>query len=115
MSKRIGIVAARSKPEAADLGKRITDWLRDNGHEPIRETEIGATADNVDAVIVLGGDGLIMRDANDYPNLPLLGINFGTVGFLALVEQQDWQAAVAALAIGDFSIVVSATVRKSAW
>lgn len=113
MSKRIGIVAARSKPEAADLGKRIADWLRDSGHEPIRETEIGATADNVDAVIVLGGDGLMMRAANAYPDLPLLGINFGKVGFLALVEQQDWQAAVAALARGDFSIEESSTLQAT--
>ncbi len=113
MSKRIGIVAARSKPEAADLGKRIADWLRDSGHEPIPEPEIGSDADSIDAIVVLGGDGLMMRAANAYPNLPLLGINFGKVGFLAHVEQQDWQVAVAALARGDFSIEESSTLQAT--
>ena len=113
MSKRIGIVAARSKPEAADLGKRIADWLRDSGHEPIPEPEIGIEADSIDAIVVLGGDGLMMRAANIYPNLPLLGINFGKVGFLAHVEQQDWQAAVAALAHGDFTIEESSTLQAT--
>ncbi len=113
MSKRIGIVAARSKPEAADLGKRITDWLRDSGHEPIPEPAIGIEADSIDAIVVLGGDGLMMRAANAYPNLPLLGINFGKVGFLAHVEQQDWQVAVAALARGDFSIEESSTLQAT--
>lgn len=113
MSKRIGIVAARSKPEAADLGKRIADWLRDSGHEPIPEPEIGIEADSIDAIVVLGGDGLMMRAANAYPNLPLLGINFGKVGFLAHVEQQDWQVAVAALARGDFSIEESSTLQAT--
>ena len=41
----------------------------------------GASAD---AIVVLGGDGLMMRVANHYPDRPLLGINFGKVGFLAL-------------------------------
>ncbi|MDQ4098985.1 MAG: NAD(+)/NADH kinase [Chloroflexota bacterium] len=113
MSKRIGIVAARSKPEAADLGKRIADWLRDSGHQPIPEREIGIEADSIDAIVVLGGDGLMMRAANIYPNLPLLGINFGKVGFLAHVEQQDWQAAVAALAHGDFTIEESSTLQAT--
>jgi NAD+ kinase len=114
VSKRIGIVAARSKPEAADLGARIAEWLRSHGHEAVPEPEIDDPArDDVDAIVALGGDGLMMRAANAYPDVPLLGINFGKVGFLALVEQQDWQTALAALARGDFTIEESSTLQAT--
>ena len=56
----------------------------------------------MDAIVVLGGDGLMMRAANAYPDVPLLGINFGKVGFLALVERRQWREALAALVEGKF-------------
>jgi NAD+ kinase len=114
LSKRYGIIAALSKPEAKDLGDEISTWLVDLGHEAIPEADLSAhgTAD-VDAVIVLGGDGLMMRSANVYPDIPLLGINFGKVGFLALVEQQDWVTAVRKLIDGDFSVETSSTLEAT--
>ena len=48
-------------------------------------------------LLVLGGGGLIIKNANSYPEVPLLGINFGNVGFLALIERRDWQRAIDAL------------------
>lgn len=114
MSKRIGIVAARSKPEATDLGDRITRWLEGHGHRPVPEHLMTEPArKDVDAIVALGGDGLMMRAANAYPDVPLLGINFGKVGFLALVEQQDWEAALAALVRDDFSIEDSSTLQAT--
>jgi NAD+ kinase len=114
LSKRYGIIAALSKPEAKDLGDEISAWLTDRGHEAIPEADLSAhgTAD-VDAVIVLGGDGLMMRSANVYPDIPLLGINFGKVGFLALVEQQDWVTAVSKLIQGEFSVETSSTLEAT--
>lgn len=111
---RYGIVAALSKPEAERLGMEIVGWLRDKGHEPVSEADLSAhgTAE-VDAVIVLGGDGLMMRSANVYPDVPLLGINFGKVGFLALVEQQDWVTALEKLLTGDFSVETSSTLEAN--
>lgn len=114
VSKRIGIVAARSKPEATDLGARIADWLRAHGHQPVLEQGIAdAARADLDAIVALGGDGLMMRAANAYPDVPLLGINFGKVGFLALVEQQDWPSALSALTRGDFSIEESSTLQAT--
>jgi len=114
VSKRYGIVAARSKPEAEHLGSTIANWLSRHGHTPITEAELTThgTA-SIDAVVVLGGDGLMMRAANVYPDIPLLGINFGKVGFLALVEQQDWRAAVEALVSGKYDIESSSTLSAS--
>lgn len=114
MAKRYGIVAALSKPEASHLGDRIADWLRDRGHVPVPEEELNVEGSaSIDAVVVLGGDGLMMRAANAYPDIPLLGINFGKVGFLALVEQQDWQTAMSSLISGQFEIEESSTLQAT--
>ena len=108
--KRVGIIAARSKAEARELGLHVADWLVERGVEPVIEEELLA-GEPADAVVVLGGDGLMMRAANMLPDMPLLGINFGKVGFLALVEQADWQAALEALLGGAYRIQDGATLE----
>ena len=108
--KRVGIIAARSKAEARELGLHVADWLVERGVEPVVEEGLLA-GEPADAVVVLGGDGLMMRAANMLPDMPLLGINFGKVGFLALVEQADWQAALEALLGGAYRIQDGATLE----
>ncbi len=109
--QHIGVVAALSKPEAEKLGLEIAAWLDQHGHTPVTEQELTTSGvAGIDALVVLGGDGLMMRAANSYPDVPLLGINFGKVGFLALVEQRDWESAVTALIAGEFTIEQSSTL-----
>ena len=108
---RFGLVAARSKAEAGELATEVADWLTIRGCIVLPEHELAADAgQSVDAIIVLGGDGLMMRAANAYPDVPLLGINFGNVGFLALVERRDWRTALEALVEGRFTIQEGATL-----
>ena len=102
---RIGLVAARSKDEAGDLATEIADWLRAHDREVVPEDALGADGGrSAAAIVVLGGDGLMMRAANAYPDVPLLGINFGKVGFLALVERRNWRRALEALIAGRFAV-----------
>jgi NAD+ kinase len=114
MSQRLGIVAALSKPEAEALGSTIAGWLRERGHVPVSEAELNTTGvADIDAIIVLGGDGLMMRAANSYPDVPLFGINFGKVGFLALVEQKDWETALKLFLDGKYQIEESSTLQAA--
>jgi NAD+ kinase len=107
----VGIVAAHSKDEAAALAVEIEAWLRGGGCEVVREPALtGEQLANVDAIVVLGGDGLMMRSAKAYPGVPLLGINFGKVGFLAMVERTDWTVALEMLLAGNFTIEEGATL-----
>ena len=107
----MGLVAARSKAEASMLATAVAAWLQQAGREVVSEAALLADRGaSVDAIVVLGGDGLMMRAANAYPDVPLLGINFGNVGFLALVERRDWEVALTALIAGDFSIQEGATI-----
>jgi len=111
VTRRIGLVAARSKDEANDLAGDVRAWLVARGCEVVPEDLLGSgSSTTVEAIVVLGGDGLMMRAANSYPDTPLLGINFGKVGFLALVEQRDWQDALAALVDGRFTVQAGATL-----
>jgi NAD+ kinase len=112
--KSVGLVAAFSKDEAETLAVDISAWLIARGIEVVGEGDLQSVKEpGVDAIVVLGGDGLMMRAANAYPDVPLLGINFGNVGFLALVERRDWQAAVQALIEGRYQIEEGATLSAA--
>ncbi|MCC6705601.1 MAG: NAD(+)/NADH kinase [Thermomicrobiales bacterium] len=111
MPHKFGLVAAFSKPEASELADDITVWLEARDCAVIPESELTSNAAHeVDAIVVLGGDGLMMRAANAYPDTPLLGINFGKVGFLALVERADWEFALNALLAHDYKVEVGSTL-----
>jgi len=47
------------------------------------------STEEVDGILVLGGDGTLIQAARDTVNrrIPLLGINLGTLGYLAEIEK----------------------------
>jgi NAD+ kinase len=84
------------------------------GADVVLEDQLGrGDLEGVDAIVVLGGDGLMMRAANAFPGIPLLGINFGNVGFLALVERRDWPHAIGALLSGEYVIQEGPTLQAT--
>lgn len=70
------------------------------------ETDVSWITDDTDCVIVLGGDGTIIRAATDLctKEIPILGINLGTLGFLAEIERQDVIPALDSLLEEDIQI-----------
>ena len=65
-----------------------------------------APLDGCELVVVLGGDGTILRAAEVVrgSEVPLLGVNLGHVGFLAESEREDLAEAVGRLAGGRFEV-----------
>jgi NAD+ kinase len=61
----------------------------------------------VDLVVVLGGDGSILRTARwmGYEQTPVLGVNLGTLGFLADFSRAEVEAALDEIAAGRFRLV----------
>lgn len=59
-----------------------------------------------DIVIVLGGDGTMLRAARDFveEEIPLLGVNLGSLGYLAEVEKANVEVALEKLINNDFFI-----------
>lgn len=66
----------------------------------------GVDADELELVIVLGGDGTILRAAELVRgcSAPLLGINLGHVGFLAESERDDLDVAVHRALTRDYTV-----------
>ena len=106
------IVPARGKADSHELAPRIHAWLRERGRATIDEAAIRA-GEPADALVALGGDGLMMRMAHSFPGTPLLGINFGKVGFLAKVERDNWREALDAVVSGQYTIEESSTLNAS--
>ncbi|HEV2527594.1 MAG TPA: NAD(+)/NADH kinase [Thermomicrobiales bacterium] len=110
----VGFVVAESKQSAAGLADDIQTFLREHDYAIVDEATLNRGHFGLlEAIIVLGGDGLMMRCANRYPNIPILGINFGKVGFLASVEQRDWREALGAFVSGQFQVEEGSTLAAS--
>ena len=102
MSRKIILVLHPSRPEAHALAQEVVENLRSNGIEVLSSTQVplvGITrceeADlskevkSCELVLVLGGDGTILRGAEiaHSIDIPVLGINLGHVGFLAQIKR----------------------------
>jgi NAD+ kinase len=62
--------------------------------------------DDMECAIVLGGDGTMIQAANNliHKEIPILGVNLGTLGFLTGVEKQDIIPALDQLVEGNYTI-----------
>ena len=80
----------------------VSDVINDYDGIVIKEEYIA----DAKAVIVIGGDGTMLRAAaglGDH-DIPLLGINLGTIGFLTEVEVSNLYDALDRLLSGDFNV-----------
>lgn len=61
---------------------------------------------DVDCILVLGGDGTLLQAARDIiqRDIPLLGINLGTLGYLAEIEEAGMEAALDQLLEGRYEV-----------
>jgi NAD+ kinase len=100
--RQVAVVPASDKQEALDFAPVVARWLERRGIEVVHEKDLTGGG-SADALVALGGDGLMMHMANRFPDIPILGINFGTVGFLAMVERASWEDILEHLVQGDYS------------
>lgn len=65
---------------------------------------VDAASGHPDAIVVLGGDGTMLSAVHRFPGIPLLGLNLGSLGYLASVEEMRFDDAIRALAEGRFAV-----------
>ena len=117
MLKRIGIAVGKNKDMDYRHTRIIVEKLLANGFEVILSPEVKASInldtiqsesvfDEADFIICVGGDGTFLKAARDaYAlKLPVLGINKGTVGFLAEVEPGEIESALEKVMAGEYKI-----------
>ncbi|MEO5576082.1 MAG: NAD(+)/NADH kinase [Gaiellaceae bacterium] len=92
------------KPQAIGSAlARLADVAREAGVElqqdPDAETD-------VDIAVVLGGDGTMLRALARYlgTGVPVIGVNFGRVGFLASIKRNDLESGLARVFAGDYRV-----------
>lgn len=70
-------------------------------------------AEGVDVVVVLGGDGTLLRAAEIArpQGVPLLGVNLGHIGFLAEAEREDLDVVIERLFAGRLDVEERMTVE----
>lgn len=92
------LLAARGHATACRLAAR-DDW----GEGRSRQDGLP----RADLVVVLGGDGSMLRTARwlGYEQVPVLGVNLGTLGFLADFSRDEVADALDAIAAGRFRLV----------
>ncbi|HWH25170.1 MAG TPA: NAD kinase [Pseudolysinimonas sp.] len=73
---------------------------------PLALLGVDVAIDDLEVVIVLGGDGTILRAAEltRGSTVPLLGVNLGHVGFLAEAERHNLDATVARVLARDYEV-----------
>ena len=103
---RVAFHVNRDKPGADAVRARLAAFAQSVGLEVIKGFKGLKDTSGLDglAVVVLGGDGTMLSAVHRYPGVPLLGLNLGSLGYLAAVEEPRFEDAVRALARGEFVI-----------
>lgn len=109
----VAFVAHREITAAHDLARDTIDWLRSEGHDawmPAAEARVldlpdlsgERTTASADLVVCLGGDGTMLHAVKliDGEPVPLLGVNFGRLGYLTEVEVDQIRDALERFALG---------------
>ena len=91
---------------------QATATLVEHPGEALPVTEIAAAAD---LLIVLGGDGTILRVVRETgeAETPILGINLGGLGFLTSVRSEELSQAVHDILHGEYEINERQTIRAN--
>lgn len=119
--RHIHLVCKARHEQAASLGAEILQWLHERGLTArlvdagayAAETGAEIPADTPDLAVVLGGDGTMLGAARRLAgkNVPILGINFGRVGFLADAQPEQWREHLAACIDGTAPVRACTTLR----
>ncbi len=102
-----GVVAVVREAERTALETRAPQLA------PLESIDEDANLDHIEAAIVLGGDGTILRAAELLrgSSAPLVGINLGHVGFLAETERSGISAAIAKVIAGAYQVEERLTLQ----
>src|SRR5690349_19396484 len=132
---RIGIAVKPKLVEARETLAELSAWLRERRVETVWTTEAAKLVDGgdrkiaerealpaqVDIALVLGGDGTLLSMAKAIAesgrDVPILAVNFGSLGFLTEITRPEIFSALDAVINGrathDLRMMLRATTTKS--
>lgn len=96
---QVAVVAKRDSNRAAATAGEVKRWLRDRG-----ALVVDADSNEVGLILVLGGDGTLLSVARNHPGVPIVGVNLGTLGYLAEIGREGLYANLGAILEGRFEV-----------
>jgi NAD+ kinase len=107
---QIGAGLARLQAVAHEHGVEVilaAEEAEKHGAEPV------PGAGEADLAVVLGGDGTVLRALTRYlgTGVPVIGVNFGRVGFLSSMGRRDLEAGLARVFAGEYEVVELPTLE----
>lgn len=122
--RRVGVLIKPQQPDALKTICRLVEWCAARGISvaggprldraaveqetgcAVEEMEHAEMVKAVDLLVVLGGDGTMIaaaRMVGDH-GTPVLGVNYGTLGYLADFTHEEMIPALEAMQAGDFTL-----------
>jgi NAD+ kinase len=115
---RVLILADGSRPEMREAVDRLRPVVA--RHLTVTGVSLNDAAEldttGADLMVVLGGDGAILRAAHQmgYRQLPVLGVNLGRLGFLAALQPEQLEQVLPGIAAGRHRVVEHLMIECSA-
>jgi len=114
--KKIGVIVNIKRPRAENVLAELGRQARELGFELFAEDKataellgaellpIGEFSSKTDVVLAMGGDGTVLYSARALhgADIPIMGINLGSLGFLTSVSDKEISQALNALAGGNY-------------
>lgn len=111
------LIINRSKDKNFEVTNKVVNYIKENNRECVLlechdgvcsslYTDTNTIPKDTECIIVLGGDGTILHAAHDLIDIdvPILGINIGTLGFLADIEVHNIYDALDSLFNDDYTL-----------
>ena len=117
--KLAAIISRPDRPQVAQVISELLRWLKGHGYKAVIDAETAKyipgeqvvpraqmAAKPLDLVVVLGGDGTLLSAARATAaiDVPLLGVNLGSLGFLTEVPLQSLYPMLDAIAEGKAAV-----------
>ena len=109
-AEQVGSGVERLAAVARDAGVELVVSADEAARHGLAEHGDPATAD---LAVVLGGDGTMLRALRTFlgTGIPVLGVNFGRVGFLSAVQKDGLEAGIARAFAGEIDVVELPTLE----
>ena len=99
--ERVAIVTHSHEPRVADAVARVERLAEAKG------VEVTGGDGRPDLAVTLGGDGSMLRAFHRFlgTDVPVIGVNFGRVGFLTSIEANELETGLERAFVGDVTVV----------